>query len=293
MNKTIHFIINPISGGKRKKNIPELIEQHISKEWDVEIHYTRHAGHGKIIASYLANEGAYMIVAVGGDGSMNEIGSSLMNKETLFGIIPTGSGNGFAHHFNIPENIAKALKIIDTGHFVLSDIGKMEGHYFLSNIGIGLDAVIAKEFEAYHSRGFLSYIKIAVREYFKFKPMNTSIEVDGIQEEVENALLISVANTSEFGNKFQIAPDNKHDDGLLELVIFQKPPLLILPFTVLRFFNKSIRKSAYVSHQLVKKITLTGFDFIQKDGDWIDEKLEAPEIKIIPKCLKIVTQNYS
>jgi YegS/Rv2252/BmrU family lipid kinase len=288
MNKTIHFIINPISGAKNKKNIPFLIDQHISKKWQVEIHYTRHAGHGKIIASYLAKEGAYMIVAVGGDGSMNEIGSSLINTETLFGIIPTGSGNGFAHHFGIPENIVKALQIIDQGQFILSDIGKVEDHYFLSNIGIGLDAIIAKEFEVYHSRGFLSYIKIAIREYFKFKPIMTSIEVEGIQQKVKNALLISIANTSEFGNNFQIAPSNRHDDGLLELVIFQKPPLFILPFTVLRFFNKSIRKSRYVSHQLIEQITLTNFDYIQKDGDWIDEKFDAVQIKIIPNCLKIV-----
>ena len=288
MNKTIHFIINPKSGAKKNNNILPLIEKHISNKWEVETHLTRHAGHGRLIASYLAKEGAYMIVAVGGDGSVNEIASSLVDHDTLLGIIPTGSGNGFAHHFNIPENLVAALKLIDNGNHVLSDIGKINEQYFASNVGIGLDALVAKKFKFYHSRGFWSYIKIATSQYFKFNPINTKIIVDGAELIIENALLISVANTSEFGNRFQIAPNNSHADGQLELVIFTKPPLLILPFTLFRFFTKKIRNSNYVSHQLTSNITFQKFDHIQKDGDWLDTDMKEVKLSVHEQCLKVV-----
>ena len=151
-----------------------------------------------------------------------------------------------------------------------------------------MDAVIAKEFSQFGKRGFWSYIKLSVKNYFNYSSGITTIEIDGEEKQFENTLFVSLANTSEFGNRFQIAPNNNHQDGKFELVVFRKPPLLIIPFTIIRFFTRSVRNSKYVSHFEGSEAKITNPKAIQKDGDWIDERIENIDVKIIKNAIKIV-----
>ena len=144
---SIHFIINPISGTAKKHGLPKLFEQHINKDqFDWEIKYTQHAGHATDIAANAVKQGVDYVVAVGGDGTVNEIGSALVSASTKLGIIPLGSGNGLARHLGIPLNPKKALEQILTGNTVKIDACDVNGQPFFCTSGVGFDALVSHSF---------------------------------------------------------------------------------------------------------------------------------------------------
>jgi YegS/Rv2252/BmrU family lipid kinase len=287
--KKIHFIINPISGVGRHKLIEKYIDKNIDKTvFDYDISYTKHPLHGTQIAGEAIKNNYEIIVAVGGDGSINEIAQKLIGSNTILGIIPTGSGNGLAHHLNIPINILHAIDVINNLKTIKIDTATINNNIFVSIAGVGFDAHVAKKFAKNKRRGFLTYFKIVAREYPRYKPKNYELTIDGKKINKE-ALFISFANSDQFGYNTTIAPKAEIDDGLIDVCIVKKFPLVELPFIANLLYWKQIDKSKYVEVIKAKKIKLTQEKnkTINLDGEPV--KLgKVLNIKINPLSLKII-----
>ena len=208
--KNIAFIINPISGAKEaqnaKKKLPKLIMQTLDMEqWLPNIVYTEYAGHATELAYQYARMGFDAVIAVGGDGTVNEVARGLKDTKTALGIIPMGSGNGFARHLNIPMRPQKALEMINHSEPISVDYGLANGKVFVCTCGTGFDAVIADQFAASNKRGFMTYIRNTIAKAFTYKPQTYHIVGDGL-DVTQEAFLITFANANQWGNDAKIAP---------------------------------------------------------------------------------------
>lgn len=242
--KKIYFIINPISGVGKKNTIPPLIEKHLDRsimEW--EIGYTRDRGHGAIVAKEHKDQ-FDAIIAVGGDGSVNEIGGALINENCALGILPCGSGNGLARHLHIPLNLEKAVQRIAAFNPIKIDTGLVNDRPFLGTCGFGFDAHIANKFDTFGKRGFISYARLVMSEYNSYQTPSFKIAGKEVNFEKE-AILCSIANSSQFGNGFTISPNSDIQDGIFELVFLEKFNLIKAPGITSKFFSKSIHKSKH------------------------------------------------
>jgi YegS/Rv2252/BmrU family lipid kinase len=254
--KKIRFIINPVSGVGKKKNIIQLIEQYIDKsKFQYEIVYTQKEGHAISLSKQAADNNYYAVIAVGGDGSINEVGSSLIETNTALAIIPVGSGNGFANHFHIPHNISEAINLINTGKVISVDTIAANDRKVIGICGIGFDAQVAHVFANYGKRGISSYIKIILKEYFKYKPNVYKILVDDKVIE-KKAWLITFANASQFGNNANINPWADIQDGILEICILKKMSLLKIPKIIYFMYVNKMDQLSFFEIIRTKSATL-------------------------------------
>lgn len=286
--KRVRFIVNPISGVGRQKIIPTLVETHLdATQFDHEIVYTEAAKHATELARLAAEDGVDIVAIVGGDGSVNEAGTGLINTNTALSIIPTGSGNGMAHHLQLPINLEAAIKVMNNHRIQTIDTGKMNDQHFIGVAGTGFDALIAWEFSQFGKRGFFSYFKIVLREYFKYKEAEYTFSVDG-ESFTRKAFLVTVANSSQYGNRATIAPEAVIDDGKLRLCILRKFSLFMAPIVAMRLFNKTIHKSRYMEtfHSTAFKVE-TKSDITHADGEPI-KIVEHLEFNVLPATLKMV-----
>ena len=204
--KHIVFIINPKSGVERQKEINDAINTCLDEElYSHEILHTEYAKHGTKLADEAARNGAYTVVAVGGDGSVNDIVRGLMGTNTLLGIIPKGSGNGMARTMKIPLETAEAMKVINKGNTARMDICYANNLPFISTAGVAFDALISKKFAKSETRGFWIYSWLVTKYMWLYKSWNWQITVDG-KPYTERAFMINVANGQQFGYNFRIAP---------------------------------------------------------------------------------------
>lgn len=222
--KKILALINPISGTAGKDYLPGLIEKQLDTgRFELAIRYTQRANHAYHLAKQACEEGCYGVLAIGGDGTVNETASALCNTETVLGIIPNGSGNGLARHLGIPMDIPKALGIINETHIQRLDYCTANGHPFFCTCGVGFDAQVSAKFAKEGKRGPIGYVKSAVSEYLKYRSQEYRITTpDGII--TERAFLIACGNASQYGNNAYIAPNADMQDGLIDVTV-------ILPIT--------------------------------------------------------------
>jgi diacylglycerol kinase (ATP) len=241
-SKRILFIINPISGIGKKNTIPPLIRENLDHAKFVhDIVHTERKRHGHEIA--LAEKANYdVIVAVGGDGSVNEIGSALIGSKCALAILPCGSGNGLARHSGVPLKLEKAIGRINLFLPEQIDTGTINGHPFIGTCGFGFDGYIARKFDEFHQRGFLSYVKLVLREYLAYRPEEIEFQLEN-ETLRKKGLFYAIANGSEFGNNFTISPDSYYADEKMELVIIQKFSLWRSPVMALKFFTNRINTS--------------------------------------------------
>jgi len=240
MKKRIWFIINPISGVRRKDDIPALIRRYLDHDaYTFEIQYTKHKGHAIEIAQQAVQLGIDVVCAVGGDGSVHEVGTALIGTQTSLAVIPIGSGNGLARHMFIPRNIQKAIQTINRNHQITMDTVMVNDQPFLGVGGYGLDAVIAKKFDEDHKRGFWTYVKHVFKEFFRYNPMNISIDTNGQIKKLP-VVLCTIANTSEFGNGFKVSPKSDATDGKLELFLLKPFSLFGIPKMIYQFSRKQL-----------------------------------------------------
>lgn len=290
MEKTkrhITFIINPISGTTKKKNIPSLIDEVFDdSQIKVEICRTEYAGHAQEIAANLSQKETE-IIAVGGDGTINEIINGIKDSGAIMGIIPSGSGNGLARHIGIPMNAKKAMELIKLGFTENIDLMHINGEFSANVSGTGFDALVAHRFHNSKSRGFLSYAKISIKEFFRFKPKNYEISIDGKNYE-RKAFLLSFANSSQFGNNAFIAPKASLMDGLIDVCILKPFPLVASLGVFQRLMAKTIHKSKYLeiiqgkSIQIKNKANIYHLDGDAREGDG------ALNIELFPNILKLI-----
>lgn len=289
VKKSITFIINPISGITGAKRKESAIESSIDKsKYDYRIEYTQYAGHATEISAGEVKKGTDIIVAVGGDGSVNEIAKELINSNSVLGILPAGSGNGLAHHLGISVNLKKAIEIINKGNTLKMDTGKVNDRVFVSLAGIGFDGIVAQKYANTKIRGFLSYLKIATEEYHKYKPKKYTIEING-RTIKRRALFIIFANSNQFGYNAPIAPEARVNDGLLDVVISDKPLLVEMPLIAGLMYWRKIDKSKYVDIIQASEVTVTSKKkrWVNIDGEAIkmDKKIE---VKIVPHSLNVI-----
>ncbi|MEO9257263.1 MAG: diacylglycerol kinase family protein [Crocinitomicaceae bacterium] len=294
MKLKILFIINPISGVGKKKIIPKLIEDYLdSMKFEHEILYTEYTGHGHILAKEAVERGVNIVCAIGGDGSVHDVGTALTDTDSVLAIIPSGSGNGYARHFSIPLRLKDAIFIINQMKIRKVDVGLLNDHQFLCAAGFGFDAYISECFSRYHARGLWGYIRLIIKEYFNYKEQVITIKIDEKEFETKN-FMCSIANATEFGNGFCISPYSNVHDGKMEIVLLKKFPWYKAPFVAYKFFKGRPQTSRYVKISSFNDLELkikTNIGHV--DGEPIE--LE-PNVKIGIKPLAlnlIVGENYA
>jgi len=240
------FIVNPFSGLGHQKKIVQLLEKHLdSEKFDHQVSFTERPHHGTDICKNSVNNGADIIIAVGGDGSVNEIARPLAFTDIPLGIIPSGSGNGLARHLKIPTETIKAIKVLNNFSIKKIDTAEVNNRFFVSIAGVGFDAFVAKKFAEHKRRGFYTYAQIAIGEYFNYKPKTFTLRIDG-KKVKRKALFISFANSDQFGYNTSISPHAKIDDGLIDICIMKKVPWWKTGFLAPLLFSKRIDKSKYL-----------------------------------------------
>jgi YegS/Rv2252/BmrU family lipid kinase len=289
MKERIAYIINPISGVADKKAIVD----HICKttdtgRFDLEIYYTKCVDDGFRQAREFADCGFDRVVAVGGDGTVNEVARGLLGSNTALGIIPLGSGNGFARHLKISLNCHKANHVAQNGEIISSDHGVMNGKPFFCTAGIGFDAQVGQRFAEIGRRGFVSYAQASFMEYFHYSPQNYKITIDD-KTFSRRAFLITFANTSQWGYNAYIAPNARLNDGLIDLVIVSPFSFMVAPIIGLRVFTKSLNNSRNIEVFRAKKAVIERekAGCIHIDGEPMHEG-KVLNVNAVPNKLKII-----
>jgi len=286
--KKICFIINPISGVGRQKVIEKLIDQHLDRtKFGYEIAYTNAPKHATILAKAAAEKKADIVVAVGGDGSVNETAKGLIGSDSAMAIIPTGSGNGLARYLNIPLNLKKAMDVINNGHTKKIDTITMNDHTFANVAGVGFDAHIGWEFAKFGKRGFSSYIKVIMREFPKYKPQDFELTIDG-KVLHKKVFLISFANGSQWGNNAHIAPTADVSDGIMDIAIVKDINFLNGLAIGYRLFKKTLHQSVHLETIKTKEVIVNQKATIAHiDGEPL-EVGNTLHIKVNPLSLNVI-----
>ena len=244
--KNITFIVNPISGTKSKDTLPLLVKQLIDDSlYECEIIKTEYAGHAAELASQCVNDHIDICVAVGGDGTVNEVARSLAHSETALGIIPCGSGNGLARHLCLPMDMKQALQVINAGKTDYFDYGVINDQPFFCTCGMGFDAYVSLKFAESGKRGLATYVENVLKEGLTYKP-DTYIITDESGNHQYNAFLVACANASQYGNNAYIAPEASMQDGLLDVIIME--PFNIIEAAKVGFdlFAKTLKSNKHI-----------------------------------------------
>lgn len=289
MKRKALFIINPISGGKKKDGVPDLIRQYLdSDKFKAEIVFSDGVSHARQITKEAVGK-FELIVAVGGDGTVNEVASATTGTSTILGVIPFGSGNGLSRFLGIPMDTVKAIQLLNTGKVEAIDSAKLNGKSFFNMAGMGFDAHISEVFSHGKKRGFISYIKSTFQEISAYKPEVYHLEIDGKTYERE-AFMLSFANSSQYGNDAHISPTASVQDGLLDVCVIKKFPIWRLVELGIRMMMKTADKTGYLEIIRGKQIlvTRTKPGPVHLDGE---PRMMGTDVEIVifPGALKIIT----
>lgn len=287
--KKLLFIINPIAGTRKKRTLPALIEERINKDlFDYKISYTEYRGHAKELAQIAVKEEIDNVIAVGGDGTINEVASGLMFSNTALGIIPCGSGNGLARHLKISIGNEKAIDIIQKQNVKRIDAGMANGKAFFCTAGIGFDAHIGQLFAKSTRRGFNTYFKTAFRELFYYNPISYQVQT-GEELVTLSAFSITLANASQFGNNAYISPEADIEDGFLDLCIVKVYPKREAINLVIKLFNKTLHKSGFVTIKKIKEVTIKAPEAkcYHLDGEFLELEGDL-QIQVSESCLNVL-----
>ena len=291
--KQLLFIVNPISGTQDKQLILNQIKEKIDGDlFDVTICKTQYAGHAYDIATEAVKNGVDFVVAIGGDGTINEVGRALIHTKTALGIIPCGSGNGLARHLHIPMDAEKAIDVINELNVKAIDYGVIAGHPFFCTCGVGFDAFVSLKFADSGKRGLLSYLENTLKQSLTYKPETYEIE-NSTGSVKYKAFLIACANASQYGNNAYIAPQASLTDGKMDIVVLE-------PFTVLdagplafQLFNRTLDKNSRIKTMLDKKIVIhrASEGVFHFDGDPTIGGKDL-EVEIKPLGLNVITPKH-
>lgn len=253
--KNIAFIVNPKSGPKTKNRISKLIRELLDKDrFSPTVVVTEYAGHATQLAQQFALEGYYAVIAVGGDGTVNEVASGVRGTDTALGVVPNGSGNGFARHLDISTRMNRAVEMLNNSEVIKVDYCTVNDYPFFSTFGVGFDAIVAQDFSS-TSRGLKGYIESILKDIFQYKPEQYHLQGEGI-DLTTSAFLINFANASQWGYDACIAPKASIQDGWMDIAIVSEFPLIKAPELAWQLFTKSIDENHYMHTIRAKEITL-------------------------------------
>ena len=290
--KKIVFIYNPISGISGKKMIVSQIESRLDKNlFSYIIRKTEYAGHATVLAQEAVDEGVDVVCAIGGDGTVNEVGRALINTKTALAIIPSGSGNGLARHLHIPLDPISAIELINECTIRKMDYGIINLHPFFCTCGVGFDAFISEKFAKSKVRGPITYIENVLRNGLNYNPETYDIDMVSETEEhiVQKAFLIACGNASQYGNNFYITPQASVRDGLLDVTIIRPFTLIDVPQMAIHMMGGTLDDDSHMSTYRCKSLSIYRQQpgVIHYDGDPAEAASEI-EIAIVPKGLLCV-----
>ncbi|HYG40932.1 MAG TPA: diacylglycerol kinase family protein [Cytophagales bacterium] len=285
------FVLNPVSGGRDKENVVAYIDTFCRE------HHLRHKiykttgendeSHIRMILSEFSPE---IMVAVGGDGTVNQCASIVTNTSCILGIIPLGSGNGLSKDLNIPQNDTEAaLSLLLKPSFKSIDTLIANGHFFVHLCDIGFNATIVRSYSMSNRRGLLTYAYYMVRHFISYKSSRYYITVDDAKRFKVRAFMITAANSNRFGSNITINPNGKEDDGIFELIIIKAFPYKELPKLMWQIFWKKIHFSPYSRILSARKVSIIHKrgKTLQVDGEILG-RFKRVNIEIIPSSLKVI-----
>ena len=283
-------IINPIAGGLRpgaarlRAGAARAALEAAGEQGDIFV--TERRGHARELTEISIRRGARMVIAWGGDGTVNEVGSVLAESGIPMGIVPAGSGNGLARDLGVSRQPARAMAEALAAKPRAIDAGQIDGHFFASLAGVGFDAHIAACFARDAARrGLWNYARISLREVLSYKPATYRI---GAGPELRPAFLITIANTSQFGNGARIAPGARVDDGRLNLVVFEEVSRLSTMLALPRLFTGGVNRVRGMETTLVERVTIESDApmLFHVDGEPVLGGVRL-EVSVLPAALKI------
>ena len=288
--KKIYAIINPISGIGHKNKIQKLITSRcIDKGVDVEVVFTEYAGHAAELTRKAIDEKADCIIAVGGDGTVNEIARNLLYSDVVLGIIPKGSGNGLARELNIPMDVRSAIDVVFSDNISVIDACKANDNVFFCTCGVGFDATISEEFAKEKKRGSLTYVKDVVGKYLDYKPEEYELQIND-DTITEKAFLITCANASQYGNNAYIAPNADISDGEMDVTILSSFNAFDIGPLAIQLFTKTIDKNSKIKVLKTKKVTILrqkeGVMHIDGDPVMVAKDIEVSVLRSALKVFK-------
>lgn len=250
------LIINPISGTSNKKNLDVLVTERLAQNGiKVDTVWTKAAGDATNLAREAAANGYDIVIAAGGDGTINETATALCDTGVTLGIIPCGSGNGLARHLNIPVDVRTAIDIIADGRAEICDHGSVNGRPFFCTFGTGFDAAVSHKFAKSKHRGKYTYLRNTFKEYITYKPEEYVIRANG-NIITEHAFVVAVCNASQYGNNAYIAPNASINDGLLDVTIIHYGNILSTALVGLDLMLGSIEKNMLIHTFRAHDITI-------------------------------------
>lgn len=292
--KRLLVIINPISGISSKKSVVNAITSNIDmKKFDVMMHFTQYPGHATVLAEEAVKNKVDVVVAVGGDGTVNEVAKALVGTSAVLGIIPCGSGNGLARHLHIPMDVRKAVQVINEGETIAIDSLKVNGIPCFCTMGVGYDAKVCEAYSKESTRGFVTYARKFIEGWFTYEPQEYIIETE---HNVINrkAVAIICANANQWGNDFHVAPKASLTDGLIDVTIIHPISFINaipMPAQILGYsFDKNPDVETFKAKTIMIKRRTT--DAIHVDGEPITASKDIT-VSVCPNSLRIVCHNIT
>ena len=287
--KKIYVIINPVSGTKSKKSIPEMLSAALdARKFDIHIFITSYQGHATEIATEAVKEKVPYVIAVGGDGTINEIAKILVDTDCVLGIIPSGSGNGLARDLHISMDYKVAIKTIVQNYITEIDYGIANGLIFFCTCGVGFDATVSEKVLNQSSRGKFMYVKSMLEVFMSYTPEKYEVASnDGTFE--DKAFLVTCANASQYGNNGYIAPHANIQDGKMNIAILKPFPIMNAAITGIQLVSKNISNNSHLVEIITDKAVIKREKegVMHLDGNAIQTGKDI-EVQIIHKGLKVI-----
>lgn len=269
--KTTVFIVNPFSGTKSKSNFNSILEANIDKnKFTPIIEFTEYPNHAKeIVNKYLKDPDIYGFVAVGGDGTVNEVAVNIIGTDKVLGVLPQGSGNGFGCSLGMSRDLAQSVRLLNDAKISVIDTGMCNGASFVNVCGIGFDAQVVYKTKSDPSRGFFKYLKTSLQLSMNYKPLHASVKSNEITINGAFAAIV-IANGTTYGYDFKISPLSEYDDGLLDVILIRDAPLYKYFYHLPRYFREGVKDLDFVTHFKASNIhveTESNESFFHLDGE--------------------------
>ena len=284
------FIFNPTAGPNQQRDFPALVARHFAPppgSGAVAVRRTAYAGHAVALAAAAAAEGFEIVVAVGGDGTVNEVGRGLLGTGAALGIVPQGSGNGLARHLGVPLDLEAALHRLQNPTLGRMDVGRLNGHAFFCTAGLGFDAHVSQHFATAGTRGLRTYLRVTLREYRRYRATPIQLTLNG-ETRATDCYVLAFANAAQYGNNAYIAPQADLRDGLLDLCLIDAlPPLRALRVSLAMALGTLPRSRAAEYFRTVAAHVTTARPMgFHADGDYLGHASDFV-VELLPLALAV------
>ena len=295
MKNKIIFIINPIAGKGEGKIVKSKVQQFFAnKNIDFETYLTEYNGHATLLTQNVLLQKPTIVVACGGDGTINEVAQTLINTDIALGIIPIGSGNGLAANLHIPTNLENAFEVILNTQKSTIDVGKINENYFFSNMGLGIDAEVIHRYSEKKTRNFLGYVSASTKALFNYQPKKFKIELNDSEILEDDFYFLLCSNSNEAGYGISFTPNAKLNDGKLDFIAVKKINFI----QQFQFSTLVLRKNiGRMSQAKILQVNSVKFHsnqdkiIAQIDGEAVTLNQKIVEVSVLTNALNVITPN--